>query len=63
MNTFPGFVPFYPDLDANTQALSIDFNHALVKLTVNMVYGNEFDGKNLTVKSVKLNQTGKLHKL
>lgn len=51
-----GFVPS-TDLDANTQALSIDFNHALVKLTVNMIYGNEFDGKNLTVKSVKLNQT------
>ena len=50
-----GFVPA-TGLDAS-QSLAIDFNHALVKLTVNLSFGDEFDGNGQTVKNVKLNQT------
>lgn len=51
----PAFVPS-TDLDDN-QALSINFSHALVKLTLNLTFGDQFEGTNPTVESVKLNKT------
>lgn len=51
----PAFVPS-TGLD-DKQALRIDFNHALVKLTLNLTFGDQFAGTTPVVESVKLNKT------
>lgn len=49
----PGFVPAN---DLNNQKLNITFSHVLVKLKVNLTFGNEF-GDSHSVKDVILNGT------
>lgn len=49
----PGFVP---EVDLSDQKLNITFSHVLVKLKVNLLFGNEF-GDSHSVKDVILNGT------
>ncbi len=51
--SMPGFVPADDLID---QKLNITFSHALVKLKVNLIFGNEFDDS-YSVKDVILNGT------
>ncbi len=49
------FAP-YTDLDW-ASAIAVNFRHALVKLTVNITKGNQFDGMEMPVKSVTIKRT------
>ncbi len=49
------FAP-YTDLDW-ASAIAVNFSHALVKLTVNITKGNQFDGVDMPVKSVTIKRT------
>lgn len=44
------------DLSSN-KAIDITFNHALVKLTINITKGDQFDGKSISINEVLLNGT------
>lgn len=49
---------FDPNADlSSNKAIDITFSHALVKLTVSITKGDQFDGTGISIKEVRLNDT------